>query len=95
MSHITKEQLTHLAKLARIQLTPEDEAKLLPQLEDIIWFVAQLQELDIDTDDIDDIHTMSLHEWVECAWLTEKLLANVQHPLQDQAIQITGTLSEK
>ena len=45
MSHISKEQLAHLAKLARIELTPEDEEKLLPQLEDIIgrWLIRKTQ----------------------------------------------------
>lgn len=47
MSHITKEHLAHLAKLARIQLSPEDEQILLPQLENIIGFVGQLQDVDL------------------------------------------------
>ena len=47
MSHITKEQLHHLAKLCRIQLTETDEQALLPQLEQILAFVSQLEQVDI------------------------------------------------
>lgn len=94
MSHITKEQLTHLAKLARLELTAEDEAELLPQLEKILEFVGQLQEASTDSDQQID-RVMPLREGVEEAGLADKLLANVKHPIKNQSIEVTGKLSEK
>ena len=47
MSKITSQQLDHLAKLSRIQLTDEDREILLPQLEQILLFVGHLDEVDV------------------------------------------------
>ena len=41
---ITKEQLKHLARLARLQLTNEELNKYAPQLDEIVSFVGQLQK---------------------------------------------------
>ncbi len=42
---ITKEQLKHLARLARLQLTNEELNKYAPQLDEIMSFVGQLQKV--------------------------------------------------
>ena len=42
---ITKEQLKHLARLARLQLTDEELNKYAPQLDEIVSFVGQLQKV--------------------------------------------------
>lgn len=41
---ITKEQLKHLAHLARLQLTDEELNKYAPQLDEIVAFVGQIQK---------------------------------------------------
>jgi len=41
---ITKEQLKHLARLARLQPTNEELNKYAPQLDEIVSFVGQLQK---------------------------------------------------
>lgn len=41
---ITKEQLKHLAHLARLQLTDEELNKYVPQLDEIVAFVGQIQK---------------------------------------------------
>ena len=45
-ANITKEELLHLATLARIQLAPEEEAKLLKDLSEILGYFTELQKLD-------------------------------------------------
>ena len=47
---ITKEELQHLAKLAKLKLSEDELAKLTPQLDNILEFVSQLKE--VRTDDI-------------------------------------------
>ena len=46
MSTIGKKELEHLAKLARIELTPEEEEKLLKDLGNILGHFEELQQLD-------------------------------------------------
>jgi len=45
-SAITKKELEHLAKLARIELDPKEEEKLLKDLGNILDYFKELQELD-------------------------------------------------
>jgi aspartyl-tRNA(Asn)/glutamyl-tRNA(Gln) amidotransferase subunit C len=44
--NITKEELLHLASLARIELAPEEEGKLLKDLGEILGYFTELQKLD-------------------------------------------------
>ena len=45
-SLITRETLDHLAKLARIELLPQEEEKLLRDLQNIFSHFTELNELD-------------------------------------------------
>lgn len=45
-SSLGKRELEHLAKLARIQLDPKEEEKLLKDLGNILNYFKELQELD-------------------------------------------------
>lgn len=45
-SPISKRELEHLAKLARIELNPKEEEKLLKDLGAILDYFKELQELD-------------------------------------------------
>lgn len=44
-SKFTLEDVKHAAKLAKLELTPQEEKKLAPQLVDILNYVSQLQEV--------------------------------------------------
>lgn len=46
MSRITKEDVKHVAHLARLAVTEEEVEKFTKQLDDIITFAEQLNELD-------------------------------------------------
>jgi aspartyl-tRNA(Asn)/glutamyl-tRNA(Gln) amidotransferase subunit C len=43
---ITREELLHLAALARIELDPKEEDKLLKDLDEILGYFTELQKLD-------------------------------------------------
>ncbi len=43
---LDREQVRHVAFLARLQLTSEEEAQFTQQLDSILSYVEQLQELD-------------------------------------------------
>ena len=43
---ITPEELAHVANLARLQLSPEEVEAMARQLDDILTYVAKLNELD-------------------------------------------------
>ncbi len=43
---LTKQDIHHIADLARLALTPEEEERFLAQLSSILEYVSQLQEVD-------------------------------------------------
>ncbi|MCL6548407.1 MAG: Asp-tRNA(Asn)/Glu-tRNA(Gln) amidotransferase subunit GatC [Alicyclobacillus sp.] len=44
---ITEDEVRHVAKLARLAVSPEEAARLAVQLSDIIGYAEQLQEVDL------------------------------------------------
>ena len=48
-SPIDKHSLEHLAKLARIELDPAKEEKLLKDLQEILGYIEELKEIDTAT----------------------------------------------
>jgi aspartyl-tRNA(Asn)/glutamyl-tRNA(Gln) amidotransferase subunit C len=46
MTALTKDQVRHIAKLARLRLTDEEVEKFAPQLTSILQYVDMLQEVD-------------------------------------------------
>lgn len=51
MTQLTSAQVAHIAKLARIELTPEEEEKMPKELSSILGYIDVLSELK--TDDIE------------------------------------------
>ena len=47
MARITKEEVLHVARLARLELTDEEVAKFQEQLSDILEAVSKVSELDL------------------------------------------------
>jgi len=52
-NHITKEQIEHIAWLARLNLTEEEKEKLLPMCNEILAYFWKMNE--VDTSDIEYI----------------------------------------
>jgi len=46
MTEITKKELKHLAQLARIEISPSEEEKLIKDLQEIISYFEELKKLD-------------------------------------------------
>ena len=44
---VTNEQVRHIAKLARIAMSDEEIERLVPELNNILGWVEQLQEVDV------------------------------------------------
>lgn len=49
MAHpaVTKELIAHLAELARVELTPEENVKYQKDLEEVLSYIDQLNEVDV------------------------------------------------
>ena len=47
MARITKEEVLHVARLARLELSDDDVAKFQEQLSDILEAVSKVSELDV------------------------------------------------
>lgn len=48
MSKFSKQELSHLKRLCRIDCGPEEEAKILESLNRVLSYVAQLDEVDVE-----------------------------------------------
>ena len=48
MSNISKEQVKHIAKLARIELTAKEEEKFSKELSSILVFIEKLNQVNTD-----------------------------------------------
>jgi aspartyl-tRNA(Asn)/glutamyl-tRNA(Gln) amidotransferase subunit C len=95
MSRITKEQVEHVANLARLSVSKEDVELFTKQLDDIISFAEQLNELDTDniepTTHVLDIKNV-LREDEPREWLTrEEALKNAPDQ-QDGQIKVPSVL---
>ena len=54
---ISREQVEHVARLARIELSPQEQERFLPQLDEILAYFEQLSELNTDAVDT------AFHTW--------------------------------
>ena len=97
MTGISAEQLDHLAMLSALNISDKEKEVLLPHLEQILWFVGQLENCDIEgvevSPSVHDDATLPCREGIEDCGLREEFLANVQHPVHDGAIEIKSMLN--
>lgn len=77
---ITKEQVEHVAKLARLNLTEAEKEHLTKDMEAIIAFADQINELDIadvkPTDHVIPINNVFREDVVKASMDREQLLRN-------------------
>ena len=65
MARITKEEVLHVARLARLELSDDDVAKFQEQLSDILAAVSKVSELDL-TDVPPTAHPLAIENaWAE------------------------------
>ncbi len=96
---ITQEELLHLAKLSAIQLSSEEMEKLWNDLDGILAYVSQLQE--VDTDWYEPLlqpipGTISKPvEGVEVYDDPDAMLMNTKHQINHRHIVITSKKAEE
>ena len=78
--NITKEQVKHVAKLARLNLTEEEKERLTGEMENIIAFADKLNELDTTgvepTAHVIPIQNIFREDVVKPSYEREKILGN-------------------
>ena len=80
MARITKEEVLHVARLARLELSDDEVAKLQEQLSDILEAVSKVSELDL-SDVPPTSHPLDVvNVWAEDeprpSWPLDDVLAN-------------------
>ena len=84
---LTKEQVAHVARLARIHMSDEELDKYGPQMNNILGFVEQLSE--VDTDNVDPLPSpvdIKLHlreDGINDGGMADDVLANAPEQLED------------
>lgn len=89
--HITKEQLQHLAKLAKIEIPTDQEEKYLNDLEGIIWFLETLEineEINHQSEE-----SIELFEGSTSFENPKELLQNSKHEINNDCISIKTSLN--
>lgn len=88
---ITKEQLHHLANLAKIEIPSDQEEKYLNDLQGIIGFLETLQ---VDNQELDEEKpSVQLFESAEEYPNPKQLLQNTKHEISNDCISIKTSLN--
>lgn len=80
MSQISREQVQHVAHLARLTLTPEEEDRMTRDLNDILQFFQQLNQLDTEdvppTSHVLELQNVMRDDEPRPSWPLEEVLKN-------------------
>lgn len=92
----TREELENLANLSSLKIEESEEERYVSQLNEVVDFVSNLQELDVDSYEplfhpVEGKY-MDLEEWQKSFPDKEKLLQNVKHQVKDNAIVIKSPI---
>jgi aspartyl-tRNA(Asn)/glutamyl-tRNA(Gln) amidotransferase subunit C len=95
MSSITKDQLAHLAKLTSLKFSDAELETMLPQMENIINFVWQLQEVELEKlETCEGESELQVREWVGTPMDRKDFLANMKHPITDNMLTIETSTNQ-
>lgn len=91
---LSEKEFNRLQQLANIKLSPDEQVKLGTQLDNIIQFIWQLDQIKIFSKNKNKKTELSLRTiaWVREFPDTKKLLDNVKHPLVNNSIVIKSAL---
>ena len=92
---LSDKEFLRLQQLANIKLSPEEQVKLGTQLDNIIKFIGQLDQIKISSTPKKNKKsglTLRTIAWVHEFPDTAKLLNNVKHPLVNNSIVIKSAL---
>lgn len=83
MSNITKEDITKLSRLARIELDETASEKLTDQLNKIITWVEKMEEVNTDNveplNNVNDLVLRMAEDKISDGGITEDILKNSKH----------------
>lgn len=89
---ISLEEVRHVARLARLQLTKKEEEKFAPQLANIIDYLGNLQELSTDdvpaTSQVTGLSNVTRTDIISCAPIQDELLACSPLPKEDHQLLV-------
>lgn len=94
---LSREQVQHVARLARVGLTDEDVARFSHQLSDVLDYFERLSR--VDTEDVPPTsHTLPLHNIMredepQPAFDVDTILANTPE-VEDNRIRVRAILDE-
>jgi len=93
-SMLSDKEFARLQQLANISLSPQEQVKLGKQLDSIIQFIWQLDQINISAKQKNKKSELSLRSisWIREFTDTKKLLDNVSHPLTHNSIVIKSAL---
>jgi len=81
---ISKEEIKHIAELARLKLTPEEEKKIGGQLESVLKYVEKLNE----------VETKNIKETAQVSGLSDVLRKDVVSGWNREEVEAALGLSE-
>ncbi|MCD5325364.1 MULTISPECIES: Asp-tRNA(Asn)/Glu-tRNA(Gln) amidotransferase subunit GatC [Pontibacillus] len=95
MSRISKEQVKHVAHLARLHVSEEEAERFTKQLDDIISFAEQLNELDTEgvepTTHVQDLKNVMRKDEPK-KWITQEEALKNAPETQDGQIRVPSIL---
>ncbi len=95
---LTEEQVRHVAKLARLQLTDEEVAKFSGQLSDILGYVDVLSEVDTEgvepTAQVTGLKNVSEKDEVRNDVTREEMLECTDLPVELNQIRVKAAIKE-
>ena len=95
---LTKDEVKHIAKLARLELTDEEVDKFAGQLSELLSSFKMLEE--IDTSDVEPIaqitglKNVTFEDKEQPCNLADKLLEQSPMPLQDHMIKVKNVFND-
>lgn len=94
---ISLEEVLHVARLARLQLTTDEETKFAVQLANIIDYLGNLQELNTDdvptTSQVTGLNNVTRSDIVACAPRQDELLACSPLPKENHQLLVPSVFS--
>ncbi|PID70346.1 Asp-tRNA(Asn)/Glu-tRNA(Gln) amidotransferase GatCAB subunit C [bacterium DOLZORAL124_38_8] len=90
---ITKDLVSHLAKLARLHLTEDELESQTKDIQNILGLIEQLQALDLETveetSQVNGLENVMQEDLVELCPIEKELLAQSPQPVENDMICIS------
>jgi len=90
------EELKHLEQLSCITLNENEQEKFLSQLDNIINFLGQLKDIDVENIDtnFEIENSLRTHKWVSKFENTKWIINNIKHEIVNNSIVIKSVLND-